>query len=91
MRCATETFVSTLGQFHPTAFDCYTVYLNRKQNPLHLFHDLSVQGEREPGKLEDRLLSVKLQYGKALYYQSRYADAAAIAEEGIVLYPGIGG
>jgi len=93
-RCTCDILINTLGQFHRTTLECYAGFTNTvygSNGATQLIYDLLIQGEQELGKFDERLLSIKFEYGEALYFQGRDFEARAMLEEVLTHYCLVGG
>ncbi len=83
-RCTCDILATFLGQFHRTTIYYYTNFLKSVYSPngaTQVLHDLLVRGEHELDEFDERLLDIKLDYGRALYLQGLYTEALEIFKE----------
>ena len=88
-RCTCDILANTLGQFHRITLLYYTGFINSvygHNSATQLLYDLFIQGEQELGKFDERLLSIKFEYGHALHVQGRDFEAIAMLEEVLTQY-----
>jgi hypothetical protein len=91
-RCISDQFTNVLGQFHPTALECYLDYITDGwvSNDFQLLRGLLIRTEEERGKFDTTRLHVKHIYGRALCIQEQYAESIEVEEDVLVTLREIG-